>query len=340
MTKINFPFQSSFYVFLILCISLGSCKQDKTIVTTEVKTGGTDIERLTAHIKTNPSDHKTLYQRADLLNQAQRYNDAINDLRAAIKLDSLVPDYYHLLSDCYMDYYRSKDALIVMEEAAALFQKRIPTQLKLSETQFILKQYEPALMTIARIHTVDNQNAEAYFMTGMIFKEMEETDRAINAFQTATELDPELVNAWIILGGLYEKKKDPIALQYYNSATQVDSDNPITWHSLAFYLQNSGKDLEAIEIYKKINVMDKSYVDAYLNAGILYFSMDSLEQAYEQFNIMTAVKPQDFIAYYYRGLIQEAKGDLTLAKEDYLTSLKLNPDFEKAQKAISNLNNG
>ena len=87
-----------------------------------------------------------------------------------------------------------------MERAVALYPQRIATLLKLSEVQLILKQHNTALETIDRILRIDPQNPEAYFMFGMIFKEMGDTARAVNSFQEAVELDADLIDAWINLG--------------------------------------------------------------------------------------------------------------------------------------------
>jgi tetratricopeptide (TPR) repeat protein len=277
------------------------------------------------------------FERARYYYENENYDAAIADLTQAIDLDSSIFQYYHLLSDAYMDYFKSRDALRTMEIAADLFPRNIPTLLKLSETQHILKLNEESLMTIARLLTVDDQNAEAYFMMGLNFRSAGETDRAINAFQTATELNPELIDAWIILGNLYESKNDPEAIKYYEAAINVNPDNPNAWHAKAFYLQNNAQIPAAIELYKKINTIDKYYTDAYLNAGILYMSMDSFAQAKEQFNIIAQLQTQNYIAYYYRGLSNKALGKIEDARNDFQNCINLNPEFAKAKIALAEL---
>lgn len=328
---------SLFLSSCLLCFI--QCTPDKT-ATKQVATGDSAIDKLGRLIEEDPENHTLLYDRAQLNYKASHFDEAIEDLSAAIKTDSLVPQYYHLLSDVYMDYYRSKDALLIMTEAGELFPKRIPTLLKLSETQLILKQNEESLLTVARILTLEPNNTEGHFMTGMNFRAMGETDRAIAAFQRATAQDPELLEAWLIIGELFESKKDPRALEYYDTAINLAPDNPSTWHSKAFYLQNNGKDDEAIAIYKKIaGQVDKSYLDAYLNAGILYLTKDSIDQALDQFDIMAQIKPQDYRPYFYRGLCYEAMGNIGAARADFQNCLNLNPDFSRAKQAMDNLSN-
>lgn len=323
------------YVGILFIGVILSCKTDPTSQTHS--TGVPALDELNTIISKDSLDHSALYARAEYFYQNEDYDAAIADLEMAIDIDNNIPAYYHLLSDTYLDYYRSKEAVQVLERAAEQFPERILTLLKLSETQHILKQYDPSLFTLARILTVDSQNAEAYFMMGLNFRSMGETNKAINAFQTATELNPELLDAWLILGKLFENEGNPLAADYYNAAINVNPDEPSTWHSKAFYLQNNNRIPEALEIYKRINTIDKYYLDAYLNAGILYMELDSFENAYDQFNIMTQLKSQNFIGYYYRGLASKALGQMESAIADMQNCLNLNPEFERAQTQLKEL---
>ncbi|MBT8233118.1 MAG: tetratricopeptide repeat protein [Saprospiraceae bacterium] len=319
----------------LIIIFIG-CKEDKP--KTELKsTGDAALDQLNQLISKDTTDKTLYFERAKIFYANNYFDGAINDLESAIKLDSLQPEYYHLLSDAYMDYSKSKDGLLTIEKCTKLFPERIPSLLKLAETQLILKQYENSLATTSRILTINENTAEAYFMMGMNLRSVSDLERAKVAFIKATEIDPDLVDAWIILGQIYEDEKDPKALDYYDAAINVDRQNPSTWHSKAYYLQNNDRISEALSIYRQINIIDKNYLDAYLNAGILHLSLDSIPQAYEQFDIMIKVKPQFYLSHYYRGIANEMLGRIDQAKVDYETSLKLNGNFVKAKDALEAL---
>ncbi len=319
----------------IVVISMMACKQESTVTTTDKSSTASD--ELTKRIEADPDNAENYFLRGERYYGEKMYNEAIADLERAIELDTLQPKYFHLLSDSYLDYYRSKRALMVMEEVVERFPDRIPSLLKLSETQYILKQYEQSLLTVTKILIRESNNPEGHFMKGMNFRAMGEIDKAIGAFQMTTELNPEHIDAWLIAGDLFDQKGLSIALDYYEAAINIDPENVSAWHSKAFYLQNNGKDKEAIAIYKKINHIDKSYLDAYLNAGILYMTIDSLDKAMEQFNIMASIKPQNHLPYYYRGLIYDARGDTEAARTEFQNSVNLNSEFSKAKEAIIKL---
>lgn len=318
----------------IIMVGVYSCGGEKTNEVEIKETGNAALDAINKLIAKDSLDATLLFQRAELYYDNGYLDGSIKDLETAISIDSLKPEYFHLLADSYLDYYRSKEALLTMEKCVKINPKRIPSMLKLSELQLILKQYDESLQICSNILTINPQEAEAYFMMGMNLRSMTELERAKVAFRKATELNPELTDAWIILGQMYEDEGDPSAIEYYEAAINVDRDNPVPLHSKAFYLQNNDRIVEALDIYRQINVIDKDYLDAYLNAGIIYFSLDSLDKAYEQFDIMSKVKPQFYLSYYYRGLVHESRGDLDKAREDYNTSLKLNTKFDKAKKAL------
>lgn len=296
-----------------------------------------DATALSKQIAKDTLADELYYQRAQYYYGEENYDGAIIDLVKAINIDSSHYQYYHLLTDACLDYYRSKEAVMTMERCVELFPDNRPSLLKLSEVYLILKQYDESQDVVNRLLSRDQQDSEAFFMLGMNFRAKGEIEKATRAFQTATEIEPELVDAWIILGQLYEEKGDPLAEDYYDAAANVNPENIAALHTKAFYLQNNNRIIDAIDLYRKISTIDKNYTDAYLNCGILYMNLDSISLAYEQFDIMVKTKLDSPIAYYYRGKTQEALGNLTAAKSDYTTALSLNPKYTKAQKALEAL---
>lgn len=287
------------------------------------------------------ADNPVLYaQRAELYYERDGYDEAIRDLQKALSIDSVNVDYHHLLADVYMDYFRSRLALRTMERAAALYPERIPTLLKLSEFQYILKQYEASFSTIDKILKLEPRNPDAYFMLGMNFKDTGDTTRAINSFQTAVEIEPALVDAWINLGQLHTAINSPLAERYFNNAIEEAPTGPgavIALHAKADYLRNQNQLEAAKALYKEINRLDRQYEEGYFNTGAIYLKQDSLEKAYEHFNIAVEVYPLYIKAYYYRGLTAELLGNTGQAKTDYQHALNLAPDYTEAQQGLARL---
>jgi tetratricopeptide (TPR) repeat protein len=321
-----------YLAWLGLILMVVSCQsKDKK---QEQNLNGGPMSELTTMIRNNPADPELYFERAKLYYESEAYDEAIDDISKAQRLDSIKPDYYHLLADIYLDYYKSFEALKTMQKVVELHPKRIASMLKLAEFQYILKQYNESVITLNNILAIDQLEPEAYFMLGMNFRASGDMERAKNAFQTAVENNPELLDAWLMLGSIHESENNPEAVVYYDNAILVAPNSVEALHAKAFYLQNNSRIEDAIKLYKKINLIDPQYPDAYLNTGLLYLELDSLGQAFEQFNILVNTDITNPLGYFYRGFTLEKGGEFEKARADYEQALKLAPDFQEAKDAL------
>ena len=327
------------FLLVLFGIFFSSCQgEEKPSESQPVMTGDPSIDALSAQISQDPQNAELYAMRGELFYEQDLYDQAISDAQKAISLDSMQADYYHLLANVYLDYPpRSRQALQTMELAAERFPNRIPTLLKLSEFQLILTKHEDSMRTIDQILRMDPQNAGAFFMFGLNFKELGDTVRAINSFKKSVEIEPEQFDAWVNLGQLYAGLGDPIAESYFDNAIETDPENPLTWHAKADYLSDQNDLNGALDMYRKINVLDPQYEEAYYNAGLLYLDLDSIPQAYQQFDLAINIFPLHIRAYYYRGLSAEAMGNVDQAKADYEQALRLAPDYEYPQEGLRRL---
>lgn len=318
-----------FFVLSLLC-----CKQGDGNIGGIQLTGDPEIDALSEQIGKTSGDAKLYFLRGQKFFEKSSYDNAIADLKQAIKLDSLNPEYYHLLADTYLDYYNSKEAIQTLQRLMLIYPERIPTLLKLAEFKHIIEDYDGSILTVNEVVRLDPQNAEAYFMLGMNFRALGDIVRAINAFQTAVEFDSGLTDAWLILGDLYEQQNDSRALKYYDSAILSNPNSMEAMHSKAFYLQNHGDIPGAKQLYREIILRDKDYEAAYLNLGVLFMEQDSLDGAYEQFNILAGINPKNYMGFYMRGMVHEKKGKTEAARADYLSAYNLNSKDERLADAL------
>lgn len=198
----------------------------------------------------------------------------------------------------------------------------------------ILQMHKESMKTIDQVLQIDPQNAEAFFMFGMNFKEMGDTARAINSFQTAVENDPELVDAWINLGQLHAALGNAIAGRYFETATRIDPKNIEALHARGYYQQSIGDLKGSLATFRKINRIDPKYAEGYFNAGLLLMDMDSIPAAYEKFDAAIKASPVHIQAFFYRGVAAEILGKKQQAKADYEQALKLAPDYTKAKEGL------
>lgn len=319
---------------IIYCLLI-SCKGDRPL--DMAPTGDPVIDNLTAQIARDGDNSSLLYERAKQVYAQDDYDQTIKDLTAAIAIDSLQPEYYHLLSDAYLDNLNSRDALKTMDTASRLFNDRLPTLLKLTELQYILKQYEKGLGTINHIFYLGKEDPETFLMLGMILFETGQLDRAQNVLKEAVNRDPDLHEAWSLLGNMAEQKEDPLAKTYYENAARASGDSSNALHNLAYYIQNNGDIPGAIDLYKRIIIRDPQYTPAFMNLGVLYVELDSLDLALEQFKIAAKVDPTDATSHYYQGLLYDMLGQAEPAKASLENALRLQPDYQEASDALAEI---
>lgn len=330
--------KNSIYLFLIGLLFLSACGESSKPAEQEeappMITGNPAIDGLTQEIRKDPENASLYAQRGQAFLENQGYDEAIIDFTFAIQFDSTNIGYYHILADTYLGYFKSRKALGVMKEAASKFPEDLPTLIKLSEYQLILKKHEESMKTIDQVLKKDPQNAMAYFMFGMNFKDQGDTVRAINSFQKAVEFDADIVDAWLNLGQLYAGIGDPLAARYFDNALRIAPQDITALHAKADYL-SSQNDLEgAVAAYREIVGVDPSYREAYFNSGLIYLDMDSIEAANKNFDLSVKVSPTYIRGYYYRGLSYEMLGNKEAAKNDYEQALRMAPNYEKAKEGL------
>ena len=331
-----------YFLFLMLFIISGqSCKTDtpsKKDANPEVVSQIPQIDNLDQLIADNPNDPTLYFNRAQVYFKNEGYDEAIQDMAYAMQLDSTNIEYHHFLTDVYLKYPKSFQALLTMQRVVKLHPKDIPSLLKLSHLHIVLQQNQEALNTLDQALKVDPQNASTYFLRGLTLQEMGQEEEAIKAYRFSTELDADMIDAWIILGQLFQKKGDPTAIQFFNNAVRVDTTNIFALHTKANYLQQTGETQKAIDEYRKIILLDPGYSDAHFNTGLAYLELDSTQLAYRSFDFVIKTEPTNSQAYYYRGLTGELIGKLGQAKRDFEQTLNMDPSFQPAQESLERVN--
>lgn len=282
------------------------------------------IDSLTNAIEKQPEKAILYAQRGEAFYEVENFDAAIKDLNKALELNKDNPDFYRILSNAYLDYYKSKEAIDILQVAVERFPTDVSLILKLAEFQMIVKQHGASIQSASSILEFDPLNPEAFFMMGLNYKLIGDTTKAINSFQTAVEQDPDLLDGFYELGLLFGVQgKGKLALQYFNNALDIDPFHVPSLYAKGMYYTDRKMDNEAIETFKKIHTIDREYADPYVNIGLIYLEYDSLKQAYNNFNIAAEVEPTMAKAFYYRALSAEKLGNVNAAIEDYKNARNL-----------------
>ena len=231
----------SFY-FLFFCVSCNLNNTEKRIKEIEVdstlsKLNSPELKAINSKLLSDPNNPDLYYKRSEIYFKNHDLEAAKNDAIRAIKIDSLKVDYFILLSDIYFTANETRQAKENLEKCIKINPNSIDANLKLAELFFYVKKYQEAINFSNNALKINENTSKAYFIKGMCYKESGDTSNAVSSFQTAVEQDNNSLDAYLELGIIFTKKKNPLALEYLKSALNLDPKNNDILYNMAYFHQ-------------------------------------------------------------------------------------------------------
>ncbi|MCS6918010.1 MAG: tetratricopeptide repeat protein [Chitinophagales bacterium] len=310
-----------------------------------------EIDSLTERIRKDPNNPEHYFRRHQAFLNHDDPRRAFQDLSMAIALDSSALHYYDAMAELALKTGAAQAAVKAYQQLLQRNPSDKQAVIKLSKVYYLQKDYTHSLLQLARAEELDPSDAEIWFIRGLNLKEMQDTVRAIAAFQKAVSLKPEFYDAYIQLGLLHSTRPSSLAALYYDNAIRLDSTSTEAYYNKGKFFQDRAlrafdarrfdeahQDFEqAKAIYRQLISISPQYEPAYFNLGFIYAKQDSLDKAYRMFDLAIKMNPAYAEAYYYRGLMALQKGNRQQAEADFRQCISLKPDFEKAAAELKQL---
>ena len=137
------------------------------------------------------------------------------------------------------------------------------------------------------------QNYYAHFLLGVAYPTNEETEKAIESYNKAIEINPNLADAYAGLGDLY---------------------------------LDDGKVNDAIRYLKKAIETNPTYISAYMNLGVAYEDNGQIDESIASYEKTVEINPRITRVYFYLGSLYLKKGDRGKAIKAYKKVIELEPD--------------
>jgi tetratricopeptide (TPR) repeat protein len=220
----------------------------------------------------------------------------------------------------------------------------IPARLLRAKIFLFEKKTEESMKLANQVLKIDKRIAEAYFIKGMIYHFLGNSNLASSSYQTAIEVDPNYFDAYIHMGMLSESEGNDIAVDYYNSAIEINSSSIEAHRNKGLYYHFNENYSEARKAFKFIVQIDSNFEETYFNIGNTFLGeynisknnsiLDSALMYYQKATSLNSFYVQ---AIHNTGICYEIKNDLVKAKSCYSKAIEIDNNYIPSLKALNSL---
>ncbi|NNC83675.1 MAG: tetratricopeptide repeat protein, partial [Flavobacteriales bacterium] len=244
----------------------------------------------------------------------------------------------YLIGSLYYATGQMGEAKYALEEAIELDPNNTSALLQLAEVYFVLTNHDRTMRMVNEALRVDEQLPKAYFLKGLVYREQRNSELAKSSFQTVTELDPDNVEAFNLLGMLYAEEGDSLAIQYYETALGIDPDNLEVLYNRGYFYQDNLMAEKALDAYNEMLEIHPESSAAYYNKGYVLMGLLSRpEEAIDAFTEAIRYNPSYYQAYSNRAVCLEELGRREQAEADFKKALEIKPNFDPAIEGLNRL---
>ncbi len=233
-------------------------------------------------------------------------------------------------------------ALREARQALAVDAANIDAAAYVAYAYYAKKQYDTAELVLDELfkRPSSKQNANVYYVYGLVYDHTNRPEQAVLAFKQATQLDPSFASAWIDLGvHQLQNKQYADATQTFEKATrQFGRNDAVTLDDLGSAYRGAAADFppgsgdrdrmiqQAEATYRRALQADPGYGNAYYNLALLYLDFDPFPGLSNPMQRIDAAK--DFLGKY-----KNSKGvDMKLLDERMKDVAKAEKRAKKASK--------
>ena len=310
-----------------------------------------ELYKIDKEIINNPKSPNVYLKRALYHQNKRNFNSALEDINRAL---SITPDLsflkYHKASILYELAVFNQDISLIDESKIYLDNcikedpDIIPARLLRAKIFLFEKKTEEAMKLANQVLKIDKRIPEAYFIKGMIYHFLGNSNLASSSYQTAIEVDPNYFDAYIHMGMLSESAGNDIAIDYYNSAIEINSSSIEAHRNKGLYYHFNENYSEARKAFKFIVQIDSNFEETYFNIGNTFLGEYNISKSNSILDsaLMYYQKAISLNSFYVQaihniGICFEIKNDLVKAKSCYLKAIEIDNNYSPSLKALNSL---
>lgn len=201
-------------------------------------------------------------------------------------------------------------------------------------------QYDKALAQVETLLQKQPSNPAYLFMKADALERKGDTANAIALYEQSIAAAGLFTEAELRLASLYaetgNKKAEVLCDALLKDATAVQFRSDILFVKAAYYnkIKQASK---ALAVYNQIIREDYTYLDAYIEKGLIYYDQQKFEEAHKVFAQSTNVSNKFADGYFWMAKAEEKLNRTTEAIDNYKRSLALDQSITEAKDALKRL---
>lgn len=211
-------------------------------------------------------------------------------------------------------------ALVLMEKAIALDSLNLGYRFSQARILYELKRYADYEELLKDMLEIEPEDALIYNLLGNLYMSSNQKDKALNHFTKAIEYAKSDSVRFVLHVNRATAKgrfRDfDGATNDFEQALAIDSNDLALLNNLANIYDETGRVEDAIQMLKRIILLDSTFIGSYVNLGFIYSRIDSLDLSEYYYDQALAINPKEPI-------ILNNKGHLHYKKGEYRKALQL-----------------
>ncbi len=231
----------------------------------------------------------------------KNYDAALSDAEKGLELDASNSNFALGLGDIYNakgEYQKSIDAykkgMLLDPNNADAYYFMAQDYSKLGDTE------GQGAAAAEAIKKNTKYIGESYDLSGDALLKEKKTDEAIQAYQRAINVKPDLIDAYLKLSDIYRaKSRLDEAIATVKKGIKLFPDNGLLYTSLSWYYSLNGHNVESIAAAQKAIALLPNESTAYTNLCRVYNDTQQYPQAIESCSAALKINPDDGETNFY-----------------------------------------
>jgi tetratricopeptide (TPR) repeat protein len=276
-----------------------------------------------------------LYQQGDL-------EKAWETIQRSLELDDRFEQTYMIAGDAHL-----RESELIAEQLAAernelAAAEGAQEQTLESEITQLQKEYdeklEAAIEAYERALEIRPNLMNVYRTVAGAYEQLGRVEQAVSTLEEAAVANPGSPDPWIGLAELYERQNNTeAAVDAYRQAVAAAPDNPNLRLTLANALESAGRANEALMVIQDATLMNPEEPALRQNLAFMYQQLEMYPEALAEAQAAAMLAPNDPTSQLMIGDISRLMNDLDAAAAAYEQALSLAPNLDNAWNVHLNL---